>query len=128
MEDRAQQLKRFEEDWATAELSGDTAVLESVLADDFVGVGPRGFMLSKEDWLERHGSGKLRYESFRLEETQARLYGDAAIITARQIAKGKYEEYELEGQFRATLVLVEREERWLLAGIHLSPIMEPPSS
>lgn len=128
MEDRAQQLERFEEDWATAELSGDTAFMEKALSDEFVGVGPRGFMLNKEDWLERHASGKLRYESFRLEEAEARLYGDTAIITARQTSKGKYEEYELEGQFRATLILVERNERWLLAGIHLSPIMGPPSS
>lgn len=127
MEDRTQRVERFQEDWAMAEQNGDTAFLKDALTNDFVGVGPRGFMLSKEEWLERHESGKLRYESLLLGETKVRLYGDSAIVIARQTVKGKYEEHDLEGRFRATLVLVERGGRWLLAGIHLSPVMGPPS-
>jgi hypothetical protein len=49
----------------------------------------------------------------------------------RQTAEGVYEDengrYELNEQFRATLVLVEEQGRWLLLGLHLSPIAEPPA-
>ena len=118
--DQTQQLMKLVGNWATAELRGDTAFLERNLADDFVGVGPYGFLLTKDEWLERHESRKLRYESFRLDEVWVRLYGEAAVMIARQMTKGKYEDNDLPDSLRATLFYAEQEGRWLLAGIHMS--------
>jgi ketosteroid isomerase-like protein len=127
MEERTRQIEKLAQDWATAELRGDTAFLGRALADDFVGVGPRGFTLNKEEWLERHGSGKLRYESFGLDEVEVRPYGEAAVIVCRQTAEGVYEDengrYAINEQFHVSLVFVSQQERWLLAGLHLSPIL-----
>jgi ketosteroid isomerase-like protein len=125
--DQTKELRKVMEDWTAAELRGDIASLEGALAEDFVGIGPRGFMLTKDQWLERHKSGKLRYQSIGLDEVQVRLHGDAAVVTGRQSAKGKYEDFDLRDQFRATLVFVKQQERWLLASVHLSPIAGPPS-
>jgi len=119
-------LENLIEDWTAAELRGDTALLGSILADDFIGIGPRGFVLTKEEWLERHEAGKLRYEDFGLDEIRVRRYGEAAVVTGRQSAEGKYEDYELRDQFRTTMVLVKQQGRWLLASLHLSPIAGPP--
>ena len=127
MKDQTEEIKKRVEDWAATELRGDAASLESALADDFIGIGPRGFMLTKDQWLERHESGKLRYRCFRWDEVQVRLYGDAAAVTGRQSAEGEYEDFDLKDQFRGTLVFVEQQGRWLLAGLHLSPIAGPPS-
>jgi ketosteroid isomerase-like protein len=127
MNNQTEELKKVMEDWTVAELRRNVASLESALADDFIGIGPRGFMLTKEQWLERHESGKLRYESIVLDEVQVRLYGDAAVMTGRQSAEGKYEDFDLRDQFRATLVFVKQRGRWLLASLHLSPIAGPPS-
>jgi ketosteroid isomerase-like protein len=118
--DQTKQLEKLAEDWATAELRGDTAFLERNLADDFVGVGPYGFLLTKDEWLERHVSWKLRYESFRLDEVRVRLYGEAAVMIARQMSKGKYEHNDLPGSLRVTLFFAQQEGRWLLARIHMS--------
>ena len=122
MDDQAGGLKRLVEDWASAELRGDAVSLGSTLADDFIGIGPRGFMLTKDQWLERHGSGKLRHRCFRWDEVQVRLYGDAVVVTGRQSAEGEYEVYDLKDQFRATLICVKQQGRRLLVGLHLSPI------
>ena len=126
MNDQTEELNKLMEDWASAELRGDTTFLKSFLADDFVGVGPYGFLLTKDEWLERLESRKLRYESFRLDEIRVRLYGDAAVIIARQTMKGKYEDNDLPGSLRATLFFAQQEGRRLLVGIHMSFIAERP--
>ena len=130
MQDEAQTVMTLGEDWAAAELRGDAAFLGEILADDFVGVGPRGFMLTKDQWLSRHETGSLRYESFGLDEVQVRLFGNAAITVCRQSARGVYEDengrFELDDQFRATLVFVRQDGRWQLANLQLSPILGRP--
>ena len=116
MDEQTRQVEKLARDWATAELRGDRVFLGRALADDFVGVGPRGFMLNKEQWLERHGSGKLRYESFGLDEVGVRLYGDTTVMVCRETAEGVYEDengrYDINEQFRATLIFM-RTTEWL---------------
>jgi ketosteroid isomerase-like protein len=128
--DTVGQLEELAREWASAELRGDIAFLGSVLTDDFVGVGPRGFTLIREQWLARHEAGNLKYESFGLDEVEVRPYGDAAVTVCREIAKGVYEDengrYDIHEQFRATLIFVRQRERWLLTGLQLSPILGRP--
>jgi ketosteroid isomerase-like protein len=130
MQDQIGQPERLGEDWAAAELRGDTATLGLILAEDFVGVGPRGFMLTKEQWLSSHGSGNLTYTSFEWDEVTVRVHGNAAVMIGRETAGAVYEDgevrHEIQDQFRATLVFVEEHGRWLLLGLHLSPIAGPP--
>ena len=126
MNDRTEELAELAGDWAAAELRGDAAFLEDVLTDDFVGVGPLGFMLTKEQWMGRFAGG-LSYESFAIDEVDVRLYGGAAVVTARQKQAGGFQGNDVGGDFRATLVFVERGGRWLLAGWHASPIAGVPS-
>jgi len=130
MGDRTKELSKLAEDWAAAELGGDVGSLEEILADDFVAVGPRGFVLTKEQWTSRHESGSLGYRSFGLDEAEVRAYGDAAILVCRQSAAGVYEDengrYDIDESFRATLFFVKQRENWRLAGLQLSPILGRP--
>ena len=130
MGDQKRELNKIAEDWAAAELNGDATSLKEILADDFVAVGPRGFVLSGEQWLARHETGSLRYGSFGLDEVEVRTYGDAAILVCRQSAAGVYEDengrYDIDESFRATLVFVNQSGGWRLAGLQLSPILGRP--
>ena len=121
-------LEELAQDLAKAELKGDVAFLARTLADDFIGIGPRGFMLTKDEWLARHKSGDLRYESFGLDEVRIRVYGDAAVLTGRETVKLKYRGEDQQAELRTTEVFVKQAGQWQLAGLQLSPIAPPPGA
>jgi ketosteroid isomerase-like protein len=122
-----QEVLRQADAWANAELHGDTTSLERILADDYIGIGPLGFMLTKQEWLARHQAGDLKYESFSLDEVKVRVYNnDAAVLTGRQVQNGAYRGNSIQAQFRITLVYVQQQGQWQLASLQLSTIGQAP--
>lgn len=122
-----QEIRRLTDAWTAAEMRGDTAFLERVLDDDFIGIGPLGFMLTKQEWLARHQSGDLQYESLNLDEVKVRMYDESAVLTGRQAQQAAYRGNSIPGLFRITLVFVHQHEQWQLANLQLSSIGQPPS-
>jgi ketosteroid isomerase-like protein len=112
--------------WATAELQGDTAFLEKLLAEDFVGVGPLGFLLNKQQWLARYQSGDMKYTTHTLDDVGVRTYNEAAIAIGRLTQEATYQGNPVNVQMRATLVFVRQQGQWQLAGLHLCNIGQPP--
>jgi hypothetical protein len=127
--DTTRQVADLSQQWVAAELRGDTAFLERTLTDDFVGIGPLGFMLSKQDWLQRYRSGNFAYQTLALEDARVRDYGAAAVLIGTQAQHATYHEQVTQGRFRITLIWVRPAAEWLLAGCHLSgPIPQGPQS
>ena len=112
--------------WADAEQRGATAALDAMAVADFTLVGPLGFVLDKQQWLDRYRSSDFVTHSLEWDEVSVRDYGTAAIAIGRQTQRAEYRGAASDGQFRITHVAVRTGEAWLLAGIHLSPIATPP--
>ena len=113
--------------WAAAELGGDVATIDSLLDGDFVGIGPFGFTLTKEEWLQRHGSGDLKYQSLSLVDTSVRGFGDTALVIGVQDSVTIYQGNPAPGgKMRFTLVAVREDDTWSIAGFQLSQMGPPP--
>lgn len=123
-----QEVARLVDAWATAELHADVAFLERTLADDFIGIGPLGFLLTRQEWLARHQSGELKYSAFSVDEVKVRVYPGAALVICRQSQQAAYRGSPVPGQFRASLVFVSQDGQWRLAGLQLSAMgqFQPP--
>lgn len=128
MNTRDDDIARFLSSWKAAEVSGDASGLEVALADDFSAIGPLGFAVSKEDWLERHTTGALKYETFALEELELRPYESVAVATARPTGKGTYNGHPVPSELRSTLVLTDQAGAWQLGLIHMSFIAGTPGA
>src|SRR5215467_14543047 len=102
-------VARLADAWATAELQGDTAFLERLLAEDFIGVGPLGFLLTKQQWLARHQSGDMKYEVHTLDEVNVRPYCETAIVIGRLTQQATYQDHPINAQMRTTLVFVHQQ-------------------
>lgn len=112
--------------WTDAEHNGDADALAPLLADDFVLVGPLGFMLDKQQYLGSRRSGDLKHQAFAFDEVKVRMYRDCAIAIGTQTQQSTYQGRDASGRFRVTQIVVSRDQRWVLAGTHLSPIAAPP--
>ncbi len=117
-----QSVEQLIKDWAEAELKGDVEALNKMFVESYVGVGPFGFMLTKQQWLDRHSRGDLKYSAFSVEDIKSRVYDDFAIVIAHQKSKAICKGKSFPGNFRITLVLLNKEGSWLIAGQHLSMI------
>jgi ketosteroid isomerase-like protein len=116
----ADSIQTFLDQWSAAEGAGDSGRIAAMLTDDFTAVGPLGFILPRQAWLARHSPGELSYDSFGLAEVQARVHGEAAVVTARNNTSGSYQGHPIPEATRATLVLVRDAGRWQLAAAHMS--------
>ncbi|SEN96925.1 nuclear transport factor 2 family protein [Actinacidiphila rubida] len=116
-----QELAEFPQHWADTECRGDVEELRRLLTDDFTAVGPRGFVLDKERWLDRYASGALVHDAFAWTEVAVRRYGGAAVAVGVQRQQSTYDGRDADGHFRITQTLVEEDGRWKLAAVHLSP-------
>jgi ketosteroid isomerase-like protein len=122
------EVSAFLDEWTRAEQGGDVDRLEGQLDDDFVGVGPLGFLLSKQDWVARFGHG-LTYDAFSLADTQVRRDGDTAIVVGTQNQSGSMQGNPLPfSSVRSTLVLRRRPGGWRLASVHMSFIAGTPGA
>jgi ketosteroid isomerase-like protein len=110
--------------WAGAEETNDAGALNGLLAADFVGVGPLGFVLGRDQWLARFGNG-LENRAFAVEDAQVRDYGDAAVVVGVLAQETSFRGGDNSGRFRITLVAVRAEDRWWLAGVHIGPLQQP---
>lgn len=122
-----QEIVRLADAWANAELRSDTAFLERLLAEDFIGVGPLGFLLTKQQWLARHQSGDMKYEVHTLDEVRVRAYSEAAIVIGRLTQQATYQGNPINAQMRTTLVFVHQQGQWQLVSLQLSSIGQPPN-
>jgi ketosteroid isomerase-like protein len=124
----ATDITHLEQKWAVAELKADVAFLDSLLTDDFVAIGPRGFILNKSQWLERHTAGSLKCQTFVWEDVVIREHGNAAVVTGHQTQQATYEGNDASADLRIMQVLVQEDGEWRVAGIQMSPVMGPPQS
>lgn len=111
--------------WAEAELAADVAGLDALATDDFVLVGPFGFILDRSQWLDRYRGGDLVTTALDWRDVQVRVHGDCAIAVGVHDQQAAHQGRPMNAAFRATHVLVRDDGDWKLAGMHLSPIGPP---
>ena len=121
-----QEVLDLVQSWAAAELGEDADGLGELLADDFTGIGPLGFVLTKQQWAGRYRGGELHNTAFEVKEPQVRLYGDTAIVVGVQKQETSFKGHDTGGEFRLGLVAAKQDGRWLVAGVQLSGPLGPP--
>lgn len=105
-------LIQMEHDWSQADTRKDTAALDRILADDWIGIDFEGTVLTKPQALRGIGSDSGSLESTVLSDIKVRVYGDAAVLTGTDTEKSEYHGKDSSGKYLWTDVFVRRDGRW----------------
>ena len=68
-----------ERQWAESVATGDTSAIERILADDFIGVDPKGRLYTKRQMIDDTRNAPKYFVSNRLNDVEVRFYGNTAI-------------------------------------------------
>jgi hypothetical protein len=116
-------IARAQQRFDAAELAADTETLQELLAEDFLSIGPKGFVLTKSEWIDRHVH--FTYHALDTDDVDIRTYNsDTAIVRNVQRNRATYQGNESEIAVRVSQTWVRQGGAWRLAGIQFSPLAE----
>jgi hypothetical protein len=114
--DRAQQRLN------QALVDGDFAALHELVVDDCRIVGPKGFIVAKDEWIDVHASGV--YEQVLLETVVSEVLEHAETVIRSDIQRSEcvYRDEHVDGLFRVLSVWVRTAGHWQLAATQYTAI------
>ena len=115
-------VRRVVEQVAASFDHNDAALLDRLTSDDYTFVTPTGAIQTKAQRLAPMRSGQLHYTSARYDEIVVRMYGTAAVATARVVVQARMGTADASGAFRATLVMSRIRGRWMMVTSHASAL------
>jgi len=116
-----QLLRRMNDDFVKALVRRDAETLFRIMAEDFFFAYP----LEGDDraqFISDVTSGDLIVEHITRHQLSVRIFGNTAVLTARDSAKWIYRGRELEGQYKVIQVYSERDNRWQLVAVQFCPM------
>ena len=115
-----EQIRKLDQERIQAQIHADSAALDRLYADDFIGIGPSGTVRTKKEVLADFASGSLKFQSITTADVRIRVYGDAAVETGLSTMKGQDAEKVVPEENRFTRVWIKQGGRWRLVANHYS--------
>src|SRR5215475_3970031 len=99
-------LIALENDFGDALTRGDRALLDRLMADDFIGINPLCETVEKQQVIDQMTSSDYEIESLVNHDIRVRFFAEVAVVTGVGTVKGKYKGEETTANFRYTRVWV----------------------
>lgn len=110
--------------WDRAMVENNPDAIERFMTDDWTIIGSDGSVGDKATFLGLVRSGVLSHDVMETHDPTVRVYGVAAVVTARGISGGHYQGQPFREVERVSCVFVRQEGRWTCVLTHLSRIVE----
>ena len=119
-----QELIKLDKEWGEAGSQGNTAVLERILADDFMGVSPTGVATKAQNIAEaKSNAPDITNATYVADEYVVRfLNPNTAVMTHSAVGKGLNKGKEFTDKHRSMHVWVKRDGRWQVVASQATPI------
>ena len=119
-----QHIRQLNDEWVKAIVRADAETLDRIMAADFYFTYPLEGD-DKAQFISDITSGDLKIQHIVREQLNVRVFGNTAVLTARDSATWLYHGRELAGQYKIMSVFSERDGRWQLCAIQACPMQTP---
>jgi ketosteroid isomerase-like protein len=116
------QIEGLEMAWRQAQVDNNVAVIDQLLADDYVGISANGTIETKSQAIAQRKAGTIRITQLDLDDLKVRLYGDTAVVTSKADLQGVNGQSDISGQYRYTRVYNRRLGQWKIVSFEASRI------
>ena len=117
-EDVEPAIMQLEKDWVVAIAKKDTAALDRLLADDFVGTSPTAHTYTKTQAIQDIKDARYVVDTMQLDDVSVNVYGTTAVSFTSQEEKSTYEGQQTSGHYHFTDVWVKKDGRWQAVASH----------
>jgi Domain of unknown function (DUF4440) len=116
-DDKSAMVNTLQDRVNRALLTGDWHTLSDLVAPDAVITGPRGYVISRDSWINVHR--EEAYEQVRLDvmESAVHTYDAAGIRFDLVESECLYHGEEIKGRFRVSQVWASDDSRWQLTSV-----------
>lgn len=123
--DREAELIDAVRQWDLAMLANDAEAIGRYMADEWIIIGADGSESDKTAFLGLVKSGALTHDVMESENLRIRMYGDAAVLSAKGVSAGTYLGQRFREVELASCVFVRRQGEWRCVLTHLSRLPDP---
>jgi ketosteroid isomerase-like protein len=110
-DDVSREVERLERELVAAIRTGDLAVYDRIVADDYVVVGASGDR-TKREVMASYRSGERSYPGLEIADVGVHMYGDTAVVAAKTLGNRKEGGKEEPNRVRYVRVYARRGGRW----------------
>jgi len=114
----------LERELVAAIAGGDLSTYDRIVADDYVAFEASGKTTPKADIVASYKSGARRYTNLEIFDVEERLYGDAAVVSAKTKGLRREGDRDVPNRVRYVRVYARRDGRWRAVAQMASPISE----
>jgi ketosteroid isomerase-like protein len=107
-------------EWDRAMVTNEADAIGRYMSDDWAIIGSDGRIIDRDRFLFVVRSGMLTHDVMESHDVKVRVYGDAAVMTARGISGGTFQGHAFREVERVSCVFVRQEGKWRCVHTHLS--------
>lgn len=117
-------IEKLEQRWQQAALHADTAVMSTMLAEDYLGISGDGTLATKAETLAAFRSGTIRFSKIDISDLKIRVFGPTVVVVSRARVAGANNGEDISGHYRYTRVYHRINGTWQIVSFEASSIHE----
>ena len=105
-------------------IDADFETLSQYIADEMIYTSPKGKTMTRDEVFKGFRDGIVRAEKMTMSNVQARVVGDAGVVTYTADSVTRDQHGSVAAVVQATATYVRRDGRWQLLASHSTPVSD----